>query len=177
MMNKLSVKLIFLAMIGALIVSGCAKPHAGDEMTSDAPSTEMAVSAPQTAPADLPATDMQPVQVPDVKIVLDKVYFAYDQSTLSEQTLDILAVNATSLQTAPELKITIEGHCDNRGSDEYNLALGERRAQSVRDYLVSLGIAPERLVTISYGEEMPAEMTNNQLAWAKNRRVEFKMLN
>ena len=88
-----------------------------------------------------------------------------------------MTANATILQLDPELKVSIEGHCDDRGSDEYNLSLGERRAQSVRAYLVSLGIEPQRLTTISYGEEKPLDTANNEMAWAKNRRAEFKLLN
>ncbi len=176
-MSKLSAKPILLALIGALVISGCAKPHATDDMESvPKPSSDIA-SASQTTSAEPAATDIQPVQPADIQVVLDQVYFTYDQSTLSEQARDTLATNAALLLTAPKLKVSIEGHCDNRGSDEYNLALGERRAQSVRAYLESLGIAPERLVTISYGEEMPIETAYTEMAWAKNRRAEFKMLN
>jgi peptidoglycan-associated lipoprotein len=74
----------------------------------------------------------------------------------------------------PEVNVTIEGHCDERGSDEYNLALGERRAKAVKSYLAALGIAPDRLSTISYGEEMPATVGRDESAWSKNRRAEFK---
>ena len=176
-MNKTTAKSMLLTLIGALIVSGCANPNAKDDMASvSTPSSDMASSAPQSN-LNVPATDEQSVKTPVVQAVLDHVYFAYDQSTLSDQARNTLATNAAVLQSLPELTIRIEGHCDDRGSDEYNLALGERRAQSVRTYLESLGIAPERLATISYGEEMPIAKENNEMAWAKNRRAEFKMLN
>jgi peptidoglycan-associated lipoprotein len=81
------------------------------------------------------------------------------------------------LQTSPDLRVSIEGHCDDRGSDEYNLALGERRARAVRNFLVSLGVSPERMETISYGEEMPVNPKKTETAWAMNRRAEFKQLN
>jgi peptidoglycan-associated lipoprotein len=171
MMSNLNAKSILLALICALVISGCAKPQATDK-----PSPDMA-STPQTTPVEQPATDIQPVKPADIQVILDQVYFAYDQSTLSDIARNTLTTNAALLQTSPELKVRIEGHCDNRGSDEYNLALGERRAQSVQAFLVSLGVAPERLVTISYGEEMPIDTANTEMAWTKNRRAEFKMLN
>ena len=176
MMNKNSVNAVLLALIAVLVVSGCAKPQAADEMSSaPAPAPEMAVSVPQDEPEAM-ATDDQ-LQTQAIPVIFDKVYFAYDQSTLSEQARAALSNNAVLLQTAPELRVSIEGHCDDRGSDEYNLALGERRARAVRNFLVSLGVAPERLETISYGEEMPVDSNQNETAWAKNRRAEFKKLN
>lgn len=178
MMQKITLKSILLTLIAALVVSGCAKPHATDDSTSIAkPPSDMAIAAPQPTLAEPPSSDMSSAQVAAAQVVLEQVYFDYDQSTLSDQARATLATNATILQIAPALKVSIEGHCDDRGSDEYNLALGERRAQTVRAYLVSLGIAPERLVTISYGEEMPVEKGATEMAWAKNRRAEFKMIN
>jgi peptidoglycan-associated lipoprotein len=177
MMRNLNAKPLLVALIGALVISGCAKPHATDDIASvPKPSLDMA-SASHTTSSGPVETNIQPVQPADIQVALDQIYFAYDQSTLSEQARDTLATNAALLQTVPKLKVRIEGHCDNRGSDEYNLVLGERRAQSVRAYLVSLGIAPERLVTISFGEEKPIEKTFTEMAWSKNRRAEFKMLN
>jgi len=176
-MKKATVKSILLALIGTLIVSGCAKPQVADEMISaPKPSPEIVNSAPQVN-AESSAEDTQPVRASAIQATFDQVNFAYDQSTLSEQARNILSGNAVILQTAPDLRISIEGHCDDRGSDEYNLVLGERRAQSVRNYLVSLGVAPERMETISHGEEMLIDMNNNEMAWAKNRRVEFNKLN
>ncbi|RMF47475.1 MAG: peptidoglycan-associated lipoprotein Pal, partial [Deltaproteobacteria bacterium] len=105
---------------------------------------------------------------------LQRIHFDFDQFTLSPEARDILAANAALLNANPGLKVRIEGHCDERGSDEYNLALGERRAVAARDYLVSLGVAADRLSTISYGEEMPLDAGHDEAAWAKNRRAEFK---
>ena len=85
--------------------------------------------------------------------------------------------NTIILKSSPTLKVSIEGHCDSRGSDEYNLALGERRAHVVKSYLVSLGVASDRLETISYGEELPADSAMTKTAWAMNRRTEFKAIN
>ncbi|RMF83721.1 MAG: peptidoglycan-associated lipoprotein Pal [Nitrospinota bacterium] len=107
---------------------------------------------------------------------LQKVYFEFDKATLTEEAKRTLQENAAWLRQHPEVKVQIEGHCDERGTIEYNLALGDRRAQAVKEYLVSLGIAPTRLVTVSYGEERPVDPGHNETAWAKNRRAEFKVL-
>lgn len=108
---------------------------------------------------------------------LRTVYFDYDRSELREDARMTLQQNAQVLNEvlpqAPGLIVQIAGHCDERGTAEYNLALGERRALSVRDYLVSLGVPANRLITISYGEEMPAVEGSNEAAWAQNRRAEF----
>ena len=175
MMKTITVKAVLLALIGAMVLSGCAKNQAAEEMsTAPTPTPEVATSAPQAAPEKV---SPQPVQPKAVPVVFDRVYFAYDQSTLSEQARAALSNNAVILQSAPDLRVSIEGHCDDRGSDEYNLALGERRARAVRNFMVSLGVAPERMETISYGEEMPVDRGRNETAWAKNRRAEFKKLN
>ncbi len=104
---------------------------------------------------------------------LENVYFDYDKSDLRADTRDILKSNAEWVKANPGTKIQIEGHCDERGTEEYNLALGERRANSVKNYLVSLGISAERLFTISYGEELPEDPRHVEEAWAKNRRAHF----
>lgn len=106
---------------------------------------------------------------------LRRVYFAFDSSDLSRQAQADLKHNAQWLKDHPQQPVTIEGHCDERGTNEYNLALGARRAQSVYDYLLSLGISKGRLSTVSYGEEFPAVNASNEAAWAKNRRVEFSL--
>jgi peptidoglycan-associated lipoprotein len=105
---------------------------------------------------------------------LNRIYFEFDQFTLTPEARDTLAQNAAHLKANSGLKVRIEGHCDERGSDEYNLALGERRASATKNYLVSLGIDPDRLTIISYGEEMPLDPGRSESAWAKNRRAEFK---
>lgn len=106
-----------------------------------------------------------------------RIHFAFDQCKLSSEARQVLNLNAALLKGNPDVRVRIEGNCDNRGSDEYNLALGERRAKAAKDYLVSLGVAPRRLEVISYGEEMPLDPANTREAWAKNRRDDFKILN
>ena len=105
--------------------------------------------------------------------LLGDVLFAFDLATLDEAARARLARNAEFLRQRSEFVVTIEGHCDERGTNEYNLALGERRAQSARDYLVGLGIESARLRTISYGEERPACAESAEPCWQRNRRAHF----
>ncbi len=107
---------------------------------------------------------------------LRDVNFAFDSSALDAKAKAILRENADWLQANAAVKTEVEGHCDNRGTQEYNLALGSRRAQSVVDYIRSLGVDGARLKTISYGEEMPLDPRDNEEAWGKNRRAHFRIL-
>ncbi len=102
------------------------------------------------------------------------IFFEFDSSTLSAEAESILRAKAEWMRRNPSLAIVIEGHCDNRGTTEYNLALGERRAESVKGFLIDLGIAETRIRTISYGEERPLVPGDNEEAWAKNRRAHFE---
>jgi peptidoglycan-associated lipoprotein len=108
--------------------------------------------------------------------VMDTVYFEFDQATLSDLAKNTLVRNAEWLRSHSAARIQVEGNADERGTPEYNLALGERRAIAVKSYLSSLGIDGSRLVTISYGEESPADPGHSDAAWAKNRRVDFKAM-
>lgn len=104
---------------------------------------------------------------------LQTIYFDYNASSLRPDALATLSQNAEKIKQAPGVLIQLAGHCDERGTQEYNLALSERRALSVRDHLITLGVPASQLVTISYGEEFPAVMGSNESAWSQNRRVEF----
>lgn len=104
---------------------------------------------------------------------LQRVYFDYDKYDLRSDALDTLRANADKIKSAPGVVIQIEGHCDERGTQEYNLALGEKRALATRSHLINLGVSGDRLITISYGEEDPADGGHSERAWAKNRRCEF----
>ncbi len=106
----------------------------------------------------------------------EHIYFDFDKSDLKHYAMVILKDKAGWLQRNPSYAVNIEGHCDERGTNEYNLALGERRAQAAKKYLTSLGITEDRLSTISYGEEKPADPGHSEDAWAKNRRDEFKLM-
>ena len=149
------------------------------------------VPAPPANPA--PATDVQqpappavndqkedPLLSSDLQVVNDElkrrgfspdVYFDYDEASLSDDTRDKLSRNADLMKSNAGFSVTIEGHADSRGTSEYNLALGERRANAVRDYLTSLGIAGTRTRTISYGRERPVCTEEAESCWSQNRRA------
>lgn len=172
-------KLLSLLALGVLLTTGCAShtvDPAGDAcetiVTAPVPVVPTYTDQPVIAPV-VPVTT--PVVVAPVVAapVLQNVLFGFDEHTLNEQARKILDENTRYLQVNANANIEISGHCDERGSDEYNLALGERRAFAARDYLLSMGISPQRIHTISYGEEKPLDTRSNEEAWAKNRRAEF----
>ena len=100
----------------------------------------------------------------------DRVLFGYDSSELDDEDRSILDNQGNFLNQNPSLKVTIEGHCDERGTREYNLALGEKRASAVKDYLISVGINSDRISVVSYGKERPQVLGSNKAAWSMNRR-------
>lgn len=103
------------------------------------------------------------------------VYFEYDSALLSPDAQDLLKIKAQWMQANPNTRALIEGHCDERGSNEYNLALGDRRAESAKTFMVNLGISASRLSTVSYGEERPEDTGKTEAAYAKNRRAHFAL--
>jgi len=142
----------FAAVIVALLaVAGCAKQQADQ--------TGMAGTAPPGSPQDF------------VVNVGDRVFFETDSSELTQQGRDTLDKQAQWLNLYNRYAFTIEGHADERGTREYNIALGARRAQTVRDYLVSRGISAQRMHTISYGKERPVAVCNDISCWSQNRRA------
>jgi len=178
-MKKMNLlRLVLLVAFVALLAAACAKKPAPPVAAVEDP-----VATEQPA-ADLSGVQEQPVietpveavaPQPEVAPELQRIYFDFDQYTLNLQARDTLAGNAAYLKSHPELRVSIEGYCDERGSDEYNLALGERRALAARDFLISLGVAPKSLSTISYGEEKALEPGHREEAWAMNRRAEFNV--
>jgi len=107
------------------------------------------------------------------KFMNEHIYFEFDSAVLTPSAVAVLKEKAAWLKDQPTVNVLIEGHCDERGTNEYNLALGERRAQSAKAFLVNMGIASARLTTVSYGEERPLDPGHNEAAWAKNRRAQF----
>ena len=103
---------------------------------------------------------------------LETVYFDFDKALVKKEAKEILETNAQWLKDNPYEWVRIEGHCDERGTEEYNIALGERRAESVRKYYIAMGIDSSRIATLSWGEEKPADPRNNEAAWSRNRRAE-----
>lgn len=123
---------------------------------------EQAVEAPPPPPPPPPAA-----------APMGDVYFDFDRSDLTAASESQMKTNAAWLAANPARGAIVEGHCDERGTSEYNMALGERRANMAKDYLVRLGVDPVRLETVSFGEERPVDPGHNEDAWAKNRRVHF----
>jgi peptidoglycan-associated lipoprotein len=107
---------------------------------------------------------------------LKDIYFDYDRFDLRTDARDTLRANAGWLKNNPSARVEVEGHCDDRGTNEYNLALGAKRAQSAKDYLTTLGITADRLSTISYGEEIPVCKEQNESCWRQNRRARFVII-
>ncbi|MDZ7344944.1 MAG: peptidoglycan-associated lipoprotein Pal [candidate division KSB1 bacterium] len=131
----------------------------------------------QAEPGAVPAAPPKEVKAEEKAtlepLVLETIYFDYDKYDLTSSALQTLALNARRLKAHSQARILIEGHCDERGTVEYNLALGDKRAKAARDYLVSLGIDPSRISIISYGKERPVDPGHTEEAWARNRRAEF----
>ena len=159
---------IILAMVlvvpGLMFTVSCQKKVVAVE--KPAPKEEM-VEKKEEVVVVAPAPKM------DDSIMKERIHFEFDKSTLTPAAQDILMKKAEWLRENPDATITIEGNCDERGTNEYNLALGERRAESAKNFLVDLGIAPSRMTTISYGEERPLDPAHNEEAWAQNRRDDF----
>lgn len=122
------------------------------------------IDEPATPPGSMATQSQEPMST---------VYFAFDDYSLSFEAQQSLNATANYLKENSSAVVQIEGHCDERGSVEYNLALGQRRAQSVKNYLVDLGVDASRVPTMSYGEEKPAADGHNESAWSQNRRAEF----
>jgi len=123
----------------------------------------------------MPSHPVLEQQLQAVQASLKAIYFDYDRYTLSPEAQAALQENAEILRRAPQVSIVAEGHCDERGTAEYNLALGDRRARAVVEFLVGLGIRANRFSTVSYGSEIPVDPGHNEAAWAKNRRVYLRI--
>jgi peptidoglycan-associated lipoprotein len=104
------------------------------------------------------------------------IYFDYDRYAIRDDAKPVLEANSAWLKKFSSAKILVEGHCDERGTEEYNLALGEKRAQGTMDYLVSLGVSPQRIKIISYGKSQPLDSGHTEMAWQKNRRAQFLII-
>lgn len=114
-----------------------------------------------------------PLEDPNSPCMKKVVYFDFDTAEIRPEYVDTLRAHAEYLVNTPSARLVIEGHCDERGSREYNIALGERRADSVKRFLEAEGVSPVQLETVSYGEERPVDLGHNEEAWAKNRRAEL----
>lgn len=140
------------------------------------PEPAPAAAAETTAPSESPRGAV-PGSAEDFRVsVGDRVFFGYDQFALSGEARSVLERQATWLRRYPNVRILVAGNCDERGTREYNLALGARRAAAARDYLVSLGVAQNRLETVSYGKERPLDPRANEEAWSVNRNAHTQIV-
>lgn len=187
-MKRNSKSLIVLVLLLTIVAAACkgkAKPPVARPQPPAMPTVDTAPPPPVEPPQPIVE---QPVSVPTMppddvtgKSIDDlnrdsplrPVFFLLDQNDVSAEGQQILQANAAVLKKYPNMQVTIEGHCDERGTAEYNLALGERRALAARNYLVSLGIPGDRIKTVSYGKEFPFEAGHEDAAWSKNRRAHF----
>jgi peptidoglycan-associated lipoprotein len=176
-------------LITAMIAFGCRtrvqdRPVTQPEVTDTAPDIS-------PTPEPTPDTTVQPDDFVQEQVTTDEIpadiaeanrlahergwlrdaFFNYDESTLSADAQEALTVSAQWLKNNPTYRLTVEGHCDERGTEQYNLALGDRRANVAKDYLVTLGVDASRIQTVSYGEERPFETGSSDSAWAQNRRA------
>lgn len=168
--------------LGLSLLSGCArkqKPTTTADLTvpaemSTAPASRPTAPASAPEPADPLSGDLGSVNdYVRAQGLLGDVYYAYDSSDLSSDARQRLTDNGRFLRQNPQFEAMIEGHCDSRGTPEYNLALGERRASEARSYLTALGVDGSRLRTRSYGEEMPVCTEEEESCWSQNRRAHF----
>ena len=144
-----------------------------EEPSKEEPSAVVEKKAPKEA-VTIIAAPLEEVAVPIEELGI--VYFDYDKSNIKPEFTSIIQSNFEWLINNPDIRVQLEGHCDERGTNEYNLALGERRARSVLNYLLRLGASPEQFSIVSFGEERPVALGQNETAWQKNRRVEFTRL-
>lgn len=172
-MSRITQKSVFFLIFSIMLwvgLSGCSPkleeiPEIVEEIEEEAPVEEVVTPEEPEEP--------EFVEPEPVEIVLDMVHFDFDKYNLKSDALEILEANAKALGSDLEATITIEGHCDERGTVKYNLSLGEKRANSARLFLVNYGIEPSRIKIVSFGKERPLIPENNEAAWTMNRRAEF----
>jgi peptidoglycan-associated lipoprotein len=173
--------LVLLTAAAVVSIAACHKKP----VAAPPPPPPVAPEAPPPAPPPAPKPEVKPVVDEYARLkamsaeeieksgLLGEIYFEFDRSAIRDGDRATLAKNAEALKKFDFLRVTVEGHCDERGTVEYNLALGERRARAAYDYLVSLGVPAERLKTVSYGKEVPVCQASNEECWQRNRRAHF----
>lgn len=176
--------LLAMSLLLVLATSCRSKTVTKEEPKPAPPPPPAKVEQPKTVEPPTDFVPEQPVQTEDLSGDMDAInrraqekgwikdaFFDFDSSTLTPEAQANLGTSAEWLKSHDQFDLLIEGHCDERGTQQYNLALGQRRASTAKDYLVTLGIAADRIKTISYGEERPFDPGHNEAAWAKNRRA------
>jgi peptidoglycan-associated lipoprotein len=186
------VLVLFLVMPALIITTGCSKKQVQPDVSligSDADQYDEARQRAMAEEQEARRRALEEQRLMDEQRVMDEqrrqtmtqrqhlidedIYFDFDQAVIRPDAQEVLRRNAEFLRENPGVSVVIEGHCDERGTSEYNLALGERRALASKAFLMNLGISSSRLSTISYGEERPVDPGSNEEAWARNRRAHF----
>jgi peptidoglycan-associated lipoprotein len=176
MKSTLWIKLAVLAVISVMLFAvSCQKKTVAVQKGSVATAKDDSYVAPskEESPDSSSAIGESESDKMAGVVLQENIYFDFDKATLTPDSRELLISNGEWLRLNPDIDIIIEGHCDERGTNEYNLALGDRRAESVKVFLIDLGINNSRLKTISYGEERPSDSGHTEAAWAKNRRAHF----
>ena len=176
MKNRSALFLVFILSISLLALWGCPKKAevtaAPEQKEAPAPAPQEEVK-PEAAPAPAPAKEEVPERAAAAPEGPQPVYFDFDKSFIRDDAKPVMKANAEWLKAHPKAKIRIEGNCDERGTKEYNQALGQRRAASAKKYLTDMGIAAGRISLISYGKEKPTCTESTESCWQKNRRDDF----
>ncbi len=171
-LNKLfAVSLLCAAMVGCASSGGTTDEEATTETSAEESQSQ---AVPDSPDVGVVTEEQAAGSVANPLLDQTMVYFGYDRSEIRPEFKDVLNAHAQYLQANPNARIVLEGHCDERGTVEYNLALGERRANTVKRYLVVQGANPGQLESVSFGEERPAMVGSSELNWSKNRRAEIK---
>jgi len=179
MADRLSAVLSGLMFFSFLVLTGCPPPATTKpEAISPPPQAAVKQQPPKTASKSAPASSLEAMRQgkPPAAGPLKDIYFDFDRYDLKPDARATLKANADWLKANPSARAEIEGHCDERGTNEYNLALGAKRAQAARDYLITLGIAKGRISTKSYGEELQVCKEQNEGCWQKNRHDRFVVI-
>ncbi|MGA8239229.1 MAG: peptidoglycan-associated lipoprotein Pal [Desulfobacterales bacterium] len=184
-MRKLTVVLIPVCVV-LMFLFGCSKPIVSSGPSTAYESEAQRTGSEGTGPSGLTITEeglgstgagksLSPEQAAEARKAFENedIHFDYDSALLTPQAQEILREKARYMKENPGTNVIIEGHCDERGTNEYNLALGEQRAKMTQEFLVALGVSASRIKTVSYGEEHPLDRSNTEQAWAKNRRAHF----
>jgi peptidoglycan-associated lipoprotein len=164
-------RMLWIAVLVAMTaIAGCG----GKKATDTPPPVEPASSSGTETMEEIPATSPDPATSDQLDLsAISDVYFDFDSYALSAEAKSTLEANSRELKRSTAGNVTIEGHCDERGTQAYNLALGEKRANAAKEFLVALGVNGSRISTVSYGKERPFDDGGNESAWAKNRRAHF----
>lgn len=175
-----SIKILAMALMLGALVTGCTttsavKPDQGAQAQGQAQSAQ-AAGAQTGGVAGQTQQQMDELDNPDSPLAERTIYFEFDKSDIQAKYLDVLTAHADYLMKHANVHIRLEGNTDERGSREYNIALGDRRAQAVRRFLMFQGVPADQITTVSYGEEKPADPGHDESAWAKNRRVDLVYL-